>query len=57
MVANRVSKRGQVTAKDIIRQSDGDDMVSTSYLLDCKMVIEIINDNAINGMPLSEESN
>ena len=57
MVTDNVSKKGQVTSKDINKQSDGDDMVSTSYSLDYKMVIEIINDNFIKGMTLSEESN
>ena len=56
MVTDKGPRKGQVTSKDINRQSDGDDMASTNYLLDCKMVIQIISDNVINGLPLSEDN-
>ena len=57
MVTDKGVRKGQMTSNDVNKKSDGDGMVSSSYVLDCKMVIEIINDNVINGMPLSEESN
>ena len=56
MVTDKGPRKDQVTSKDINRVSDDDDMVSTNYLLDCKMVIQIISDNVINGLPLSEDN-
>ena len=56
-VTDKCIRKDQMTSDGVNENSDGDDIAPSSYVLYSKLVIEIINDNVINGKPISEESN